>query len=130
MIGMVLASAAMLTDPSAATREASVLAFVEYQSCLSEKASIADTFSDHRASPRDVALAAQRECGQQWRKVQDSVLGGASPSSDDAVLVEKLRSLAIGSAASDVVESRIGSCGSVPGPYQCLTFRRRSARHR
>jgi hypothetical protein len=121
MIGLVLALTAAAESagktPEVAMRAATVTLFLEYQDCVRDKTTVAGGFNSVDA--RKIARSAEPGCAAEWQAFRSTMFSGVEPSAADLQSLESYRSLAIGSAASDLVVTRAGSCGTMPGPYAC-----------
>ena len=99
-------------------RAASISRYLAYEDCLKNKATVAGIFTSE--APRAVVLSVEPKCAAEWQQFRSAFFAGQSQqSAEDRRSLDHFRSLAIGSATSELVVGRAGSCGTQPGPYQC-----------
>lgn len=104
-----------------AYRHAAILTYLDYEDCLRDEALKLD-FMGKRLARTD-AEAAVPKCHDAWSKFALMFLGDVDqPTARDRQSLENFRSLAIDTAAAELVEAKRGSCGTQSGPYQCKGF--------
>lgn len=129
MIGLgalaAMAAAQLGSSPEVLVRHEVILNYMDLEDCLRNEALKADFWG--KSSPREDVITNEGKCGSQWAAFRTSFLEGVdSPSLADLKALEYFHSLAVGTAASELVEGRIGSCGTAPGPYQCKAVHQHS----
>lgn len=97
-------------------RTTAIRLYLEYAHCMEVETTIRGAFTNE--APRDVVVSVRRKCSGRWRKLQAAVIG-REPTASNLQLLSNLANLAEGNAASSLVVTRKGSCGTAAGPYQC-----------
>jgi len=125
MLGLLLWLAAPSgITPEVVFRHATILAFSDYTDCLRDKSAgleLASASNRTTSVPAlSVARSAEPLCKAEWDQFAQAFLAGvSSPSPEDFQSLDYFRRLGRGMTASEIVVARNGSCGLLPGPYQC-----------